>query len=52
MNAFLADGGDGFKILESGTERVAGGLDLDALLALLTTRSPLAPAVSDRITRL
>jgi len=52
VNAFLADGGDGFKILKSGTDRVAGGLDLDALLALFTARAPLTPPPSTRITRL
>jgi 5'-nucleotidase len=52
VNAFLADGGDGFSVLKSGTDRVAGGLDLDALLSLLTARSPLAPPASTRITRL
>jgi 5'-nucleotidase len=52
VNAFLADGGDGFKVLKSGTERIAGGLDLDALLALFAARAPMAPVAAGRITRL
>ncbi len=52
VNAFLADGGDGFKVLKSGTDRVAGGLDLDALLAWMAMRAPLTPAAAARITRL
>ncbi len=52
VNAFLADGGDGFSILKSGAERTAGGLDLDALLELCKTKSPVAPPTTLRITKL
>ncbi len=52
VNAFLADGGDGFAILKSGTDRVAGGLDLDALLDWLKAHAPLTPPAAARITRL
>ena len=52
VNAFLADGGDGFAILKSGTDRVPGGLDLDALLDWFKAHSPVAPPASARITRL
>ena len=31
VNSFLADGGDGFTILRSGTDRLGGDVDLDAL---------------------
>ena len=52
VNGFLADGGDGFAILKSGTDRVPGGLDLDALVEWLKAGSPLAPPALSRITRL
>jgi 5'-nucleotidase len=52
MNAFLADGGDGFSTFKSGTERVAGGLDLDAFLALLAQSSPLPAPALDRVSRM
>jgi 5'-nucleotidase len=52
VNAFLADGGDGFSVLKSGTNRAPGGLDLDAFLAYLAKQSPLAPPPRTRITRL
>ena len=51
VNAFLADGGDGFAVLKEGTNRVAGGLDLDALLKLFSDRGAFAPPPSNRITR-
>ena len=35
VNSFLADGGDGFTVLREGTDRVGGGVDLDALTAYL-----------------
>jgi 5'-nucleotidase len=52
VNAFLADGGDGFSVLKNGTDRTAGGLDLDAFLGYLAARSPLAPPPRTRISRL
>ncbi len=52
VNVFLADGGDGFAVLKEGTDRVGGGLDLDALEAYLAARSPYAPPALDRVTRL
>lgn len=52
VNAFLADGGDGFSILKSGTSRTAGGLDLDALLAYFTAHPSLAPPTAKRVTKL
>ena len=36
VNSFLADGGDGFTVLKEGTNRVGGGVDLDAFNAYLT----------------
>jgi 5'-nucleotidase len=35
VNNFLADGGDGFGVLRSGTGRTGGAVDLDALVAYL-----------------
>ncbi len=32
VNSFLADGGDGFTVLQQGTERQGGPVDLDALV--------------------
>jgi 5'-nucleotidase len=50
VNSFLAGGGDGFAVLKSGTERVSGVLDLDALVDYLRTSDPLAPPALGRIT--
>ena len=33
VNSYLADGGGGFSVLEEGTERTGGEIDLDALVA-------------------
>lgn len=52
VNAFLADGGDGFAVLKSGTTRTAGGLDLDALLAYFAAHPNLAPPAVKRVTKL
>jgi 5'-nucleotidase len=49
VNSFLADGGDGFTVLRQGTNRVVGGLDIDAFTAYLGANSPLAPPATDRI---
>jgi 5'-nucleotidase len=49
VNNFLASGGDGFSVLNAGTDTFDAGLDLDALEAWLAT-NPTAPAVG-RITR-
>ena len=35
VNSFVADGGDNFLVLKSGTDRVGGPVDLDALEAYL-----------------
>ncbi|MGI8806828.1 MAG: bifunctional metallophosphatase/5'-nucleotidase, partial [Acidimicrobiales bacterium] len=51
VNSFLADGGDNFTVLRSGTNRLGGPLDLDALAAYFTAASPVAPGPRDRITR-
>jgi 5'-nucleotidase len=52
MNDFLANGGDGFAALKSGTGRVtAPGFDVDALVEYLGT-GPIAPGPQNRITKL
>jgi 5'-nucleotidase len=50
MNSFLADGGDGFPEFKNGTNRVVGGLDIDALTDYLGAHSPVAPGGQNRIT--
>jgi len=41
VNSFLAEGGDGFRVLSEGRDRLGGELDLDALVAhLALTPSP------------
>ena len=52
VNSFLADGGDGFTVLREGTNRVGGGVDLDAFNAYLGANSPVAPPVANRVTPL
>ncbi len=52
-NDFLANGGDGFTELTGGTNRTtAPGFDVDALTAYVTAQSPVAPAPTNRITKL
>ena len=52
VNSFLATGGDGFSVLNEGTDRVGGAVDLDALEDYLTaTPGGVAPGPQDRITR-
>jgi 5'-nucleotidase len=48
MNIFLAGGGDNFTVLASGTNRVVGPVDLDALVAYFGAHSPVAPGPQDR----
>jgi 5'-nucleotidase len=49
-NDFLANGGDGFSVLATGTGRTtAPGFDIDALVAYLGTNAPVAPGPADRI---
>lgn len=53
VNNFLADGGDGFGVLRSGTDRIGGLEDLQAFEAYFAANEPtgIAPPVTDRITR-
>ena len=52
VNSYLADGGSGFSILEEGTERTGGEIDLDALIAYFANAGTVTPGPQDRITRL
>jgi 5'-nucleotidase len=51
VNSFLADGGDGFSVLVSGTDRLGGAVDLDAMADYFAANSPVAPGPQNRITR-
>ena len=48
-NAFLADGGDGFSTFTESTDKLLGGLDIDALAAYLKAHDPYTPTATDRI---
>jgi len=52
VNSFLADGGDAFTILRSGTNRLGGEVDTQALESYFRDNSPVAPGPQNRITRL
>jgi 5'-nucleotidase len=49
VNSFLADGGDGFTVLTQGTDRVGGGVDLDAFTNYLTANSPVTGPAPTRV---
>ena len=52
VNSFLADGGDAFTILRSGTERVGGPVDLDALVDYVTALpQPFSAKIEGRIVK-
>jgi 5'-nucleotidase len=52
VNSFLATGGDGFAVLNNGTDRLGGAVDLDALEAYFVANpNGVAPGPRDRITR-
>ncbi len=51
VNSFLADGGDSFPILVSGTNRLGGAVDTDAFEAYFVAHSPVAPGPMNRITQ-
>ncbi|MCL4561490.1 MAG: bifunctional metallophosphatase/5'-nucleotidase [Chloroflexi bacterium] len=48
-NNFLSDGGDGCTVFTQGTEKIAGVIDLDALVAYFAVNSPVAPGPQNRI---
>ena len=49
VNSFLASGGDQFLVLASGTDRLGGQLDLEALQTYFVANSPVSPPALDRI---
>ena len=51
-NSFLSDGGDNFAAFAAATNKLIGGLDIDAFAAYLTAHSPYQPIAQDRITQL
>lgn len=53
VNSYLADGGDGFAVLTTGTQRLGGAVDVDALEAYLKARpTGIDPGRQNRIVRL
>ena len=53
VNSFLATGGDNFAVLNEGTDRLGGAVDLDALEDYLSAApGGVAPGPQDRITRI
>ena len=52
VNNFLAEGGDGFRVLREASNRVEGPPDIDALIAYLSQSSPARPLAPDRTSRI
>ncbi len=52
VNSFLAEGGDGFTVLNQGSDRRGGGQDIDAMLAYLQALPERSPVIEPRVTRL
>ena len=52
VNSYLAGGGSGFSVLEEGTERVGGEIDVDALVTYFAKAGTVAPGPQNRIVRL
>jgi 5'-nucleotidase len=51
VNSFLATGGDNFTILNEGTDRLVGVVDVEAFADYLTAHDPISPPPLSRITR-
>jgi 5'-nucleotidase len=49
VNNFLASGGNGFTVFDEGKNRRVGAVDLDALVAFLTTHAAPSSAIEGRI---
>ena len=52
VNNFLADGGDGFRVLRDGIDRIGGPVDVDALTDYLKEQSAARPLAPDRVPRI
>ncbi|WP_245913882.1 bifunctional metallophosphatase/5'-nucleotidase [Nannocystis exedens] len=48
--SYLADGGDGFSVFKTGTDRVGGVTDMQALEDYFADHSPVSPPALDRVT--
>jgi 5'-nucleotidase len=48
-NNFLSDGGDGFATFKAGTNKLIGGLDIDALRVYLQAHDPYTITTDDRV---
>ena len=48
-NNFIADGGDNFSVFAEGTDRLIGGLDIDAFREYLRANDPVEVPATDRI---
>ena len=46
---FLADGGDNFTTFKQGTNRLVGGLDIDAFVNYLKANNPYTATATDRV---
>lgn len=51
VNSFLASGGDGFRVLNEGTDRRMGLLDVEALERHIAQQTQLKPGPLDRVSR-
>jgi 5'-nucleotidase len=51
VNSFLAAGGDGFTVLQQGTERTGGPLDIEALVSYLQAHKPVRAPALGRVRR-
>jgi 5'-nucleotidase len=49
VNSFMADGGDNFTVLTSGSDRLGGAQDIDALETFFAANSPVMATILDRI---
>lgn len=52
VNSFLSTGGDGFTILNDGTDRIGGPLDLEAFVQYFEGRKPYTPSTERRIRKI
>jgi 5'-nucleotidase len=52
VNNYLTGGGDGFTVLKSGTDLLAGPIDIDALVTYLKAQpAPVGSSTDGRITQ-
>jgi 5'-nucleotidase len=51
VNGFLAEGGDGFRVLKEGTDRLTGIMDVDGFETYLSAHNPVSPPKLGRIVK-